>query len=44
MPKPSPEKCTYRVMWSEEEQEHVGLCAEFPSLRLARAGHRTRPA
>lgn len=27
-----PEKYTYRVMWSEEDQEHVGLCAEFPSL------------
>lgn len=23
---------TYRVIWSEEDQEHVGLCAEFPSL------------
>jgi predicted HicB family RNase H-like nuclease len=23
---------TYRVMWSEEDQEYVGLCAEFPSL------------
>src|SRR5262245_40620329 len=32
MPKPTPEKYTYRVMWSEEDQEHVGLCAEFPSL------------
>lgn len=26
------EKYTYRVIWSEEDQEHVGLCAEFPSL------------
>ena len=26
------EKYTYRVSWSEEDQEHVGLCAEFPSL------------
>lgn len=25
-------KYTYRVTWSEEDQEHVGLCAEFPSL------------
>ena len=24
--------CTYRVTWSEEDGEHVGLCAEFPSL------------
>ena len=23
---------TYRVTWSEEDQEHVGLCLEFPSL------------
>ncbi len=23
---------TYRVTWSEEDGEHVGLCAEFPSL------------
>jgi len=22
----------YRVMWSEEDMEYVGLCAEFPSL------------
>ncbi len=23
---------TYRVTWSEEDHEYVGLCAEFPSL------------
>ena len=23
---------TYRVMWSAEDNEYVGLCAEFPSL------------
>ncbi len=23
---------TYRVTWSEDDQEHVGLCVEFPSL------------
>ncbi|MCU0858913.1 MAG: type II toxin-antitoxin system HicB family antitoxin [Pontiellaceae bacterium] len=23
---------TYRVTWAEEDGEHVGLCAEFPSL------------
>lgn len=23
---------TYRVTWSEEDQEYVGLCAEFASL------------
>lgn len=26
------EKYSYRVIWSEEDQEFVGLCAEFPSL------------
>ena len=23
---------TYRVTWSEEDSEYIGLCAEFPSL------------
>lgn len=23
---------TYRVTWSAEDNEHVGLCSEFPSL------------
>lgn len=23
---------TYRVTWSEEDQEYIGLCTEFPSL------------
>lgn len=23
---------TYRVTWSAEDNEHLGLCAEFPSL------------
>ena len=23
---------TYRVTWSQKDGEHVGLCAEFPSL------------
>ncbi|MFP6829839.1 MAG: type II toxin-antitoxin system HicB family antitoxin [Gammaproteobacteria bacterium] len=26
------DRFTYRVTWSEEDQEHVGLCAEFPGL------------
>jgi predicted HicB family RNase H-like nuclease len=29
---PKDDHFTYRVTWSEEDQEHVGLCAEFPSL------------
>ncbi len=30
---------TYRVTWSEEDQEYVGLCAEFPSLSWLAATH-----
>ena len=26
------DKYTYRVTWSEEDQEHVGLCVEFSGL------------
>jgi predicted HicB family RNase H-like nuclease len=26
------EHYTYRVIWSKEDEEFVGLCAEFPSL------------
>ena len=26
------DRYTYRVTWSEEDQEHVGLCAEFPGM------------
>lgn len=26
------DKYTYRVTWSEEDSEYVGICAEFPSL------------
>ena len=26
------DRYTYRVTWSEEDEEYVGLCAEFPSL------------
>lgn len=29
---PKTDRYTYRVTWSAEDQEHVGLCAEFPSL------------
>ncbi len=28
----NPDHYTYRVTWSAEDGEHVGLCAEFPSL------------
>jgi predicted HicB family RNase H-like nuclease len=33
------EKYTYRVIWSEEDQEHVGLVAEFPSLSWLAPSH-----
>jgi predicted HicB family RNase H-like nuclease len=26
------DRYTYRVTWSEEDQEYAGLCTEFPSL------------
>jgi len=26
------DRYTYRVSWSAEDEEYVGLCAEFPSL------------
>ncbi|MYF86766.1 MAG: toxin-antitoxin system HicB family antitoxin, partial [Rhodospirillaceae bacterium] len=26
------DRYTYRITWSSEDGEHVGLCAEFPSL------------
>lgn len=26
------DRYTYRITWSDEDQRHVGLCAEFPSL------------
>ncbi|MDI6816349.1 MAG: toxin-antitoxin system HicB family antitoxin [Actinomycetota bacterium] len=26
------DRFTYRVTWSEDDSEYVGLCAEFPSL------------
>src|ERR1700736_680313 len=26
------DRYTYRVTWSAEDDEHVGLCVEFPSL------------
>lgn len=26
------DRYTYRVTWSDEDEEYIGLCAEFPSL------------
>lgn len=35
---PENDRYSYRVIWSEEDGEYVGLCAEFPSLSwLARS-------
>lgn len=35
------DKYTYRVTWSEEDGEYVGLCAEFPSLSWLAASPET---
>jgi predicted HicB family RNase H-like nuclease len=32
---------TYRVTWSEDDQEFIGLCAEFPSLSWLASSHET---
>ena len=32
------DKYTYRVMWSEEDGEFAGLCAEFPGLSWLASG------
>jgi len=29
---PNPNRYTYRITWSEDDREFVGLCLEFPSL------------
>lgn len=33
------DRYTYRVTWSEEDQEYVGLCAELPSLSWLEKSH-----
>jgi predicted HicB family RNase H-like nuclease len=33
------DRYTYRVTWSEEDKEYVGLCAEFPSLSWLASSH-----
>jgi predicted HicB family RNase H-like nuclease len=33
------DKYTYRVTWSEDDDEFVGLCAEFPSLSWLATNH-----
>ena len=33
-------KYAYRVVWSEDDSEFVGLCAEFPSLSVLSKGRR----
>ena len=38
---PEIDKYTYRVMWSEEDQEYVGLCSEFPSLSWLKSSPET---
>jgi len=29
----------YRVIWSEEDKEYIGLCSEFPSLSYLSQSH-----
>ena len=36
---PKIEHYIYRVTWSEEDKEYVGLCAEFPSLSYLASTH-----
>ena len=33
------DRYTYRVTWSEDDQQYVGLCAEFPSLSWLASNH-----
>ena len=33
------DRYTYRVTWSQEDEEYVGLCAEFPSLSWLDSSH-----
>ncbi len=33
------DRYSYRVTWSEADQEYVGLCAEFPSLSWLATTH-----
>jgi predicted HicB family RNase H-like nuclease len=33
------DRYTYRVTWSEEDHEYVGLCAELPSLSWLEKSH-----
>jgi predicted HicB family RNase H-like nuclease len=33
------DRYTYRVTWSGDDKEYVGLCAEFPSLSWLSATH-----
>ena len=36
------DRYTYRVTWSEDDQEYVGLCAEFSQFKLAGPHPRSR--
>jgi predicted HicB family RNase H-like nuclease len=33
------DRFSYRIEWSEEDEEYVGLCAEFPSLSWLSRSH-----
>lgn len=34
-----PKTLNYRVVWSEEDGEYVGLCSEYPSLSWVAPNH-----
>ncbi len=33
------DRYTYRVTWSEDDKEYIGLCSEFPSLSWLSSTH-----
>jgi len=35
------DKYIYRVTWSDEDSEYIGLCAEFPSLSWLAKTHKS---
>ena len=38
----NPDHYVYKVIWSVEDQEYVGLCAEYPSLSYLPPSHDCR--
>lgn len=38
-PRYSADKYTYRVLWSDESRQYVGVCSEFPEFRYLAEMH-----